>query len=282
MAHSTLNIQHFTSIISHPTFHIPHPTLHTPHSQHPSLPAKYLCLSSAPAAQSVLLTSTPHGFCVDLWHLREKYSCAAWHIPNPIFHLPHPTSNISHSTFSTLLPQIYTLFPVAPRPVSKYAILSAFSQPSNNQPFTIRAIPRQIPNTPFPTTKRHLSTLDPCPFEAPSLTFRPSIPKPPQPDTCPTPTPPLAYGLSTRPHFASEPLKPCLPALCFTPNSDTRFAPNIFNVVWFPSYRLLGVERGMIYQVDSWIEGLGMMKKCNERSTFAVVAQSAAVEQATE
>ena len=76
--------------------------------------------------------------------------------------------------------------------------------------------------------------------------------------------------------------KPRLPALCFTQNSDTRFAPNIFNVVWFSSYRLLGVERGMIYQVDSWIDGLGMMKKCYERSTFAVVAQSAAVEQATE
>ena len=282
MAHSTLNIQHFTSIISHPTFHIPHPTLHTPHSQHPSLPAKYLCLSSAPAAQSVLLTSTPHGFCVDLWHLREKYSCAAWHIPNPIFHLPHPTSNISHSTFSTLLPQIYTLFPVAPRPASKYAILSASLQPPNIQPLIFRSPLRQIPNTPFPTTKRHLSTLHLCPFEAPSLTFRLSIPKPPQPDTCPTPAPPSAYGLSTRPHFASEPLKPCLPALCFTQNPDPTFPPNIFNVVWFSSYRLLGVERGMIYQVDSWIDGLGMMQKCNERSTFAVVAQSAAVEQATE
>ena len=78
-----------TSNISHPTFHIQHltpiishPTLHTQHSQHPFPPAKYLCLSSAPAAQSVLLTSTPHGFCVNLWHLREKYSCAAWHIPH--------------------------------------------------------------------------------------------------------------------------------------------------------------------------------------------------------
>ena len=105
--HSTLNIQHFTSHISHPTSHthhltpiISHPTLHTQHSQHPFPPAKYLCLSSAPAAQSVLLTSTPHGFCVDLWHLREKYSCAAWHIPHsaaphakdtfPILNTPPP------------------------------------------------------------------------------------------------------------------------------------------------------------------------------------------------
>ena len=82
--------------------------------------------------------------------------------------------------------------------------------------------------------------------------------------------------------FHSRTPKPRLPALCFTQNSDTRFAPNIFNVVWFSSYRLLGVECGMIFQVDSWIDGLGMMQKCNERSTFAVVAQSAAVEQATE
>ena len=207
------------------TSHISHPTLHTQHSQHPSLPAKYLCLSSAPAAQSVLLTSTPHGFCVDLWHLREKYSCAAWHIP----HSAAPMRR-THSTFSTLLPQIYTLFPVAPRPASKYAILSASLQPPDNQPFTIQAFPRHLPNTPFPTTKRHLSTLDLCPFEAPSLTFRLSIPKPPQPETCPTPASPLAYALSIRPHSASETSKPRLPALYFTQNSDPTFPPNIFTL----------------------------------------------------
>ena len=204
------------------------------------------------------------------------------HILHSTFHILHSTFHIHHSTFSTPLPQIYTLFPVAPRPASKYAILGASLQPPDNQPFTIQAFPRHPPNTPFPTTKRHLSTHDPCPFEAPSLTFRTSIPKPPQPDTCPTPASPSVYGLSTRSHSASRTPKPRLPALCFTQNSDTRFAPNIFNVVWFSSYRLLGVERGMIYQVDSWIDGLGMMQKCNERSTFAVVAQSAAVEQATE
>ena len=225
----------------------------------------------------------------DLWenipvpHAPFQIPPSTFHIPTSNIshsHLPH--SHIHHSTISTLLPQINTLFPVAPRPASKYAILGAPLQPPNHQPFTFRIPTRHLPNAPFPTTKRHLSTLHPCPFEAPSLTFRPSIPKPPQPETCPTPAPPSAYGLSTRPHFASEPLKPCLPALCFTQNPDTRFAPNIFNVVWFSSYRLLGVERGMIYQVDSWIDGLGMMQKCYERSTFAVVAQSAAVEQATE
>ena len=202
-------------------------------------------------------------------------------MPHGTFLIPPLPMRRTHSTFSTLLPQIYTLFSVAPRPASKYAILSASLQPPDNQPFTIQAFPHHLTNAPFPTTKRHLSTHDPCPFEAPSLTFRTSIPKPPQPDTCPTPAPPLAYGLSTRPNSPPKPPKPRLPALCFTQNSDTRFAPNIFNVVWFSSYRLLGVERGMIYQVDSWIDGLGMMQKCNERSTFAVVAQSAAVEQAT-
>ena len=181
--------------------------------------------------------------------------------PHPTFHIP--TFHIHHSTFSTLLPQIYTVFPIAPRPASKYAILSASLQQPNVQLLIFRRPPRHIPNTPFHTTKRHLSTHDPCPFEAPSLTFRTSIPKPPQPETCPTPAPPSAYGLSTRPHFAPEPLKPCLPALCFTQNPDTRFVPNIFNVVWFSSYRLLGVERGMIYQVDSWIDGLGMMRVCH-------------------
>ncbi len=204
------------------------------------------------------------------------------HIPHLTSHTQHITSHISHPTFSTLLPQIYTVFPVAPHPASKYAILGAPLQPPNIQPFIIRISTRHLPNTPFPTTKRHLSTLHPCPFEAPSLTFRTSSTKPPHPDTCPTPASPSVYGLSSRPQLASEPLKPRLPALCFTQNPDTRFAPNIFNVVWFSSYRLLGVERGMIYQVDSWIDGLGMMKKCYERSTFAVVAQSAAVEQATE
>ena len=139
----------------------------------------------------------------DLWE-NIPVPHAPFQIPHPTFHIQHSTfshstSHIPHSTFSTLLPQIYTVFPVAPRPASKYAILSAFSQPSNHQPLTFQALPRHIPNTPFPTTKRHVSPLHPCPFEAPSLTFRTSIPKPPQSDICPTPAPPSAYGLSTRP-----------------------------------------------------------------------------------
>ena len=151
-------------------------------------------------------------------------------MPHGTFPIPPLPMRRTHSTFSTLLPQIYTLFPIAPRPASKYAILSASLQPPDNQPFTIQAFPRHLPNAPFPTTKRHLSTHDPCPFEAPSLTFRTSIPKPPQPDTCPTPAPPLAYGLSTRSQLASEPSKSQLPALCFTQNPGPTFPPNIFTL----------------------------------------------------
>lgn len=52
----------------------------------------------------------------------------------------------------------------------------------------------------------------------------------PQTDTCPTSASPLAYGLSTRSHFASETSKPCLPALCFTQNPNPTFPPNIFTL----------------------------------------------------
>ena len=96
----------------------------------------------------------------DLW---AKYSRAACPIP--------------HSTFSTLLPPIYTLFPTAPRPASKNAILSASLQPAIIQPIIVRMSSFDVPHSAFPTLKRHLSTLHPCPFEAPSLTFRISIPK---------------------------------------------------------------------------------------------------------
>ena len=109
------------------------------------------------------------------------------YISHPTFNIQHPTFNIQHSTFSTSLPQIYTFFPTAPRPTFKYAILVCFSQPPNNQPLIIRTTRSAFHCSAFPTTKRHLSTRDPCPFEAPSLTFRISIPKLSQPDTCPTP-----------------------------------------------------------------------------------------------
>ena len=213
VAHGPFHAQHPTFHIHHLSSHIPHPTLHTPHST--------FSTSLSACEISVPILRTGGAICVvdkhSAWFLCRSVASAGEiflcrmahsksHIPHPTFHIhhltpnishstshiPYPTFHIPHSTFSTPLPKIYTLFPVAPRPASKYAILSASLQPPNNQPFIIQALPRQLPNTPFPTTKRHLSTHDPCPFEAPSLTFRTSIPKPPEPDTCPTPGhPPL-------------------------------------------------------------------------------------------
>ena len=275
---ATFHAQHPTFHIQHSTFHIPHPTLHTQHSQHPSPPAKYLCLSSAPAAQSVLLTSTPHGFCVDLWHLREKYSCAAWHIP----HSAAPHAKDTFHILNTPPPNLHCFFPSrpAPRPNTPFSAHHCnrlttshlLSKPSRATFQTHHSPPR---NAIFRPTIPALSRLHPLPFAPRSLSPR-------NPIHAQRPRHPSLMAFPPVPIPPPKPPKPRLPALCFTQNSDTRFAPNIFNVVWFSSYRLLGVERGMIYQVDSWIDGLGMMKKCYERSTFAVVAQSAAVEQATE
>ena len=128
--------------------------------------------------------SSPHGFCENLRSVGEIFPCRMPHSTSPhshishtTFHTQHITPNISHSTFSTLLPPIYTVFPVAPCPASKYAILSASLQPAIIQPLIVRMSPFNVPHLAFPTLKRHLSPLDPCPFEAPSLTFRISIPK---------------------------------------------------------------------------------------------------------
>ena len=48
----------------------------------------------------------------------------------------------------------------------------AFLQPLNNQALSFRMGPFGIPHSAFRTTKNHLSRLETCPFEAPSLTFR--------------------------------------------------------------------------------------------------------------
>ena len=195
----------------HPTFHIQHPTSNIPHStshiQHSHIPHSTFHILNIPLACeiSVPILRTGGAICVvdkhPAWFLCRSVASAGEIFPCRMAHSPFRRSpcegHIPHSQHSS--PKSTRFFPVAPRPASKYAILSASLQPPNHQPLTVERPTRHIPNTPFPTTKRHLSTHDPCPFEAPSLTFRPSIPKPPQPDTCPTPAPPLAYGLSTRP-----------------------------------------------------------------------------------
>ena len=195
---------HSKSHLPHPTFHIPHSTSNIPHSTS-NTPHSTFSTSLSACEISVPILRTGGAICVvdkhPAWFLCRSVASAGEIFLCRMAHSPFRRSpcegHIPHSQHSS--PKSTLFFPVAPCPASKYAILSASLQPPDNQSFAIRALPRHLPNTPFPTTKRHLSTHDPCPFEAPSLTFRPSIPKPPQPDTCPTSPPPFAYALSTRP-----------------------------------------------------------------------------------
>ena len=144
-------------------------------------------------------------------------------MPHGTFPIPPLPMRRTHSTFSTLLPQIYTLFSVAPRPASKYAILSASLQPPNNQPFTFRR-PRATfqtylsppRNAIFRPTIPVLSKLHPLPFAPRSLSPRnpihaqrprhppftafPPVPiPPPNPSNCAFP-PSVSPKIPT-PHF---------------------------------------------------------------------------------
>ena len=49
-----------------------------------------------------------------------------FNIQRDSFNTPNSTFHIQHSTFSTSLPQIYNVFPTAPRLAPKYAILAHF------------------------------------------------------------------------------------------------------------------------------------------------------------
>ena len=172
---STSHLPHPTFHIQHLTSHIPHPTLHTQHSQHPSPPAKYLCLSSALAAQSVLLTSTPHGFCVDLWHLREKYSCAAWHIP----HSAAPHAKDTFHILNTPPPNLHCFFPLRPAlrpntPFSAYYCnrLTINLLPSEDPCATFQTLHSPPRNAIFRPSIPALSRLHPLPFAPRSLSPR--------------------------------------------------------------------------------------------------------------
>ena len=100
-------------------------------------------------------------------------------VPHGTFPIPPLPMRRTHSTFSTLLPQIYTVFSVAPCPASKYAILSASLQPPDNQPFTFRrpratfsARPSPPRNAIFRPSISALSKLHPLPFAPRSLSPR--------------------------------------------------------------------------------------------------------------
>ena len=132
-----------------------------------------------------------------------KYSCAACPIPNLTFHIPHSTSHIPHSQHSFPKSTRFSPLRPAPRPntpfsahhCSRLTFSHLPSEPSRATFQTHHSPPR---NAIFRPSIPALSRLHPLPFAPRSLSPR-------NPIHAPTPAPPSAYGLSTRPHFASEP-----------------------------------------------------------------------------
>ena len=149
--------------------------------------------------------------------------------------ISHPTSNIQHFTFN--IPH------------------SQHSSPKSTRFFPLR--PALRPNTPFSArhcnrlTFNHLHSVSPrATFQTlhsppRNAIFRPTIPSLSKPHPLPfaprslSPRNPIHAQRPRHPPFTAfppvpipppKPPKPRLPALCFTQNSDTRFAPNIFNV----------------------------------------------------
>ena len=139
------------------------------------------------------------------------------HIQHSTFHIQHPTFHIRHSTFSTSLPQIYTVFPTAPHPASKNAILAHLCNhlTFNHLP---HKEPVRYPTRPIPPHEK------PC-FAPPSLPFRGSIsylsrlhPSPIAPRNMPN----APFRPSRRPLKTP---KKALPPLYFARNPNTRFTP---------------------------------------------------------
>ena len=102
-----------------------------------------------------------------------------FHIQHPTFHIQHSTFHIPHSTISTLLPQIYTVFPVAPHPASKYAILAhlcnhlTFNRLPSKDPIRYPHTPHSAPQKAmFRPSIPALSRLHLLPFEARYLSPR--------------------------------------------------------------------------------------------------------------
>ena len=234
--HPTFHIQHLTPIISHPT-------LHTQHSQHPFPPAKYLCLSSAPAAQSVLLTSTPHGFCVDLWHLREKYSCAAWHIP----HSAAPHAKDTFHILNTPPPNLHCFFPLrpAPRPNTPFSAHHCnrlttshlLSKPSRATFQTHLSPPR---NAIFRPSIPALSRLHPLPFAPRSLSPRNPIHA----------QRPRRLSLTPFPPVPIPPPKP--PNRAFPPSVSPKIPPPHFHQISLPS-ALSPTAKMILRNVMGWV-----------------------------
>ena len=123
------------------------------------------------------------------WPLNISH--ATFNIQHSTSNTQHSTSNIPHSTISTLLPQIYTVFPTAPHPASKNAILAhlcnrlTFNHLPSKEPvrYPTRPIPPHEkpcfapPSLPFRGSISYLSRLHPSPIahrNMPNAPFRPS------------------------------------------------------------------------------------------------------------
>ena len=100
-------------------------------------------------------------------HLTCHMPHSTFNIPHPTPNIAHPTFHIRHSTFSTSLPQIYTVFPTAPHPASKNAILAHFCNRLTFNHLPSKE-PVRYPTRPIPPHEK------PC-FAPPSLPFRGSI-----------------------------------------------------------------------------------------------------------
>ena len=140
------------------------------------------------------------------------------HIQHSTFHIQHPTFHIRHSTFSTSLPQIYTVFPTAPHPASKNAILAhlcnhlTFNHLPSKEPvrYPTRPIPPHEkpsfapPSLPFRGSISYLSRLHPSPIahrNMPNAPFRPSR----RPLKTPKKTlPPLYFARKPNTHFTPK------------------------------------------------------------------------------
>ena len=151
-------------------------------------------------------------------------------------HIPHLTPHIPHSTFSTLLPQIYTLFPSrpAPRPNTpssahhcnrltfshlssepSHATFQTHHSPPRNAIFrpSIPALPRLHP---LPFAPRSLSPRNPIHAQRPrrlSLTPFPPVPiSPPKPPN--RASPPSVSPKIPTPHFHQISLPSALSPHC--------------------------------------------------------------------
>ena len=100
-------------------FNIQRDSYNTPHSTFSTL---HIINPSPPAKRSASICRAGGVICVidkqSEWHLCRS------EIRGRNILVPHGPFHIQHSTFSTSLPQIYNVFPTAPRLAPKYAILA--------------------------------------------------------------------------------------------------------------------------------------------------------------